>query len=193
MKTRLRGLRPGLLVAVLLSLHAVDSSAQGTVNTVHACAGLSAEPEYRVKTRTRVAPVRFESGAPLEIRTSLPILAQVQSSHAVAARKRRLPDALADGWLTRAVSRDLTTMSLAGGFPATGLRRVQQPGQQKRSWIGRHPVLFGTLVGFGAGFLVGYLPGDDGVFDDFTAEFNGLVLGGVGAGIGALVGAVAMK
>ena len=71
----------------------------------------------------------------------------------------------------------------------------QQSGDRKRSWIGRHPVLFGAIVGFGAGFLIGYLPGDDGVFDDFSAGFNGLVLGGVGggggAGIGAIVGASA--
>ena len=56
--------------------------------------------------------------------------------------------------------------------------------------IGRHPVLFGTLIGFGGGFLIGYVPGDDGVFDDFTAGFNGLVLGGIGAGIGAGLGAI---
>ena len=84
-------------------------------------------------------------------------------------------------------------MNLSGPFSDSALLRVQQPEQQQRSWIGRHPLLFGTLVGFGAGFLIGYLPGDDGVFYDFTADFNGLVLGGVGAGVGALVGAVATK
>jgi hypothetical protein len=61
---------------------------------------------------------------------------------------------------------------------------------RKRSWIGRHPVLFGALVGTGSGFLIGYLPGDDGVFYDFTAGFNGSVIGGVGALTGAVVGAV---
>ena len=59
----------------------------------------------------------------------------------------------------------------------------------RRSWIARHPVIFGTLVGFGTGFLVGLAGGDDGIFDDFTAEFNGMVVGGIGAGIGAAVGA----
>lgn len=59
---------------------------------------------------------------------------------------------------------------------------------EPRNWIQKHPVLFGTMAGFGAGFLIGYLPGDDAVFDDFTDEFNGLVLGGAGAGAGALVG-----
>ena len=69
-------------------------------------------------------------------------------------------------------------------------RTHQQPAPQKRSWIGRHPALFGALVGFGSGFLIGYLPGDDGVFDDFTAGFNGLVVGGVGAATGGAVGAI---
>lgn len=61
---------------------------------------------------------------------------------------------------------------------------------QRRHWVARHPVLFGTLVGFVGGYLIGYLPGDDAVFDDFTAQFNGTVMGGIGAGTGALVGAV---
>ena len=59
-----------------------------------------------------------------------------------------------------------------------------------RSWIKRHPVLFGSIFGFGAGLLVGYGAGDDGVFDDFTAEFNGVLTGDIGAGIGAGVGAI---
>ncbi len=56
--------------------------------------------------------------------------------------------------------------------------------------LGKHPVLFGTLIGFGSGFLVGYIAGDDGVFYDFTAGANGVMLGGIGAGIGAGVGAI---
>jgi hypothetical protein len=66
--------------------------------------------------------------------------------------------------------------------------QLAQP-SPRQSWIARHPVIFGTLVGFGSGFLVGLAGGDDGVFDDFTAEFNGIVVGGIGAGIGAAVGA----
>jgi hypothetical protein len=69
-------------------------------------------------------------------------------------------------------------------FPAA------QAATSRRSWIRRHPVLFGALVGFGSGFLIGYTAGDDGVFDDFTAGFNGWVMGGIGAGAGAAVGAV---
>jgi hypothetical protein len=67
-------------------------------------------------------------------------------------------------------------------------RQSQLP--PSRSWIGRHPVIFGALVGFAGGYLIGYLPGDDAVFDDFTAGFNGYVMGGAGAGIGAITGAI---
>ena len=63
-----------------------------------------------------------------------------------------------------------------------------QQAAQSRGWIGRHPVVFGTLVGFGGGFLIGYLPGDDAVFNDGAAGFNGLVMGAVGSGIGAAIG-----
>ena len=93
-------------------------------------------------------------------------------------------------WLERAVDREVLRPTRSTAFADSAVRARQQPGAQKRGWIGRHPVLFGALVGFGGGFLIGYLPGDDGVFDDFTAEFNGLVLGGIGAGTGAAVGAV---
>ena len=97
---------------------------------------------------------------------------------------------LTSAWSERADYRQgprLTRFAPEGNAAA---RERQKPEPQKRNWIGRHPVLFGTMVGFGTGFLIGYLPGDDGVFDDFTAEFNGLVLGAAGAGVGAVVGGV---
>ena len=94
------------------------------------------------------------------------------------------------GVFQRAVASNATRITLARSVPRRSSHSPLQQTRQGRSLIGRHPVLFGTLVGFGAGFLVGYLPGDDGVFDDFTAGFNGWVLGGVGGGIGAGVGAI---
>jgi hypothetical protein len=93
------------------------------------------------------------------------------------------------GWLERAAQRDVPRLKLAAAIADSAFSAVQQPPPRKRSWIGRHPALFGALVGFGGGFLAGYLPGSDGVFDDQTAGFNGWVLGGVGAGAGALAGA----
>lgn len=93
------------------------------------------------------------------------------------------------GWVERAIDREVSRLDRSASGAGSVLQAVPQP--QKRSWIGRHPVLFGALVGFGGGFLVGYLPGDDAVFDDFTAGFNGMVLGGVGALAGGIIGAVA--
>jgi hypothetical protein len=61
-------------------------------------------------------------------------------------------------------------------------------GSPKRNWITRHPILFGTLLGFGSGFVIGFAGGDDGVFYDFTASANGLFVGGIGAAGGAAIG-----
>jgi hypothetical protein len=71
-------------------------------------------------------------------------------------------------------------------------RRLDLPtspqGSAKGNWVKRHPILFGTLVGFGSGFVIGFAGGDDGVFYDFTALANGLFVGGIGAGGGASIG-----
>jgi hypothetical protein len=108
----------------------------------------------------------------------------------VSVPASRLPGTPDAGWLKRGASRELARLDLAAAPIDSALLQVQQPGQPQRSWIGRHPVLCGTLVGFGGGFLIGYLPGDDGVFDDFVASFNDLVLGRAGAGTGAHVGTI---
>lgn len=70
-----------------------------------------------------------------------------------------------------------------------------QQDQQKQGWIGRHPVLFGALAGFGAGFALGYPTGNsaargDPSSDYLTPEEKGLLFGGIGAGVGALIGKV---
>jgi hypothetical protein len=113
-----------------------------------------------------------------------------ESSDAVTGFASPRPTTMTRGWLERAADREVRRLKLSTAFADSALLVVQQPGPQKRSWIGRHPALFGALVGFGTGFLIGYLPGDDAVFDDFTAGFNGWVMGGLGAGTGAAVGAV---
>ena len=91
------------------------------------------------------------------------------------------------GHLHRAASRELAHVTLSKASARFSLVHAQQPAQS-RGWIGRHPVVFGTLVGFGGGFLIGYLPGDDAVINDGAAGFNGLVMGAVGTGIGAAIG-----
>jgi hypothetical protein len=99
------------------------------------------------------------------------------------------PTTATGGWLERAADREVHRLTRSTVFVDSALHARQTPVPQKRSWIGRHSVLVGTLVGFGGGFLIGYVPGDDGVFDDYVASFNGLVIGGIGAGAGAAIGA----
>ena len=65
--------------------------------------------------------------------------------------------------------------------------RQQQP--RKRSWPGRHPVLFGALAGLGIGLGVeaAVIPGESG------GEPHSVyvpMFGGMGAGIGSLVGLI---
>jgi hypothetical protein len=91
-------------------------------------------------------------------------------------------------WVKEHTTKEPRNLNLSWAFTNSLPVSARQISPQKRKWIGRHPMLFGSLIGFGAGFLAGYLPGDDGVFHDFTAGFNGLVLGGIGAGAGAIVG-----
>ena len=97
------------------------------------------------------------------------------------------------GSFERAIDREVSRLLVSSAAPQFSSALQRQPRPQKRNWIQRHPVLFGTLVGFGGGFLIGFLPGDDGVLDDFVASFNGLVIGGVGALTGAVVGEVVSK
>jgi hypothetical protein len=75
---------------------------------------------------------------------------------------------------------------LAGGRVRAASDDVQ--GQPSRSWVGRHPVLTGALIGAGTGavwadiFCRGQCEGDPRLYM--------LLLGGTGAGIGAGIGAV---
>jgi hypothetical protein len=191
MTTGLLRLRSGLLlVALLLFLHPLHLSAQSSAGSIQFNPAMSREAEYQVEPLGWAVPVRFRSGAPREIGSAPLILAAVRSSEGVTAPTSRLPSTLAAGWLKRAASRELARLKLAAASTDSALLRVQQPGQRNRSWIGRHPVLFGTLVGLGGGYLVGVGAGEDGIFDDFTAGENGLFVAGIGAGAGALVGAI---
>ena len=190
MTPRLLTVRSGLLVAVLLFLHPLHLSAQSSIGSTQLNRALSREAEYQVESLDWATPVRFKSGAPREIGTPPLILTAVRSSEGVTVPTRRLPSTLAAGWLERAASRELARLNLAAPSTDSALLPVQQPGQRKRSWIARHPVLSGTLVGLGGGYLVGVGAGEDGIFDDFTAGENGLFVAGIGAGTGALVGAI---
>ena len=64
--------------------------------------------------------------------------------------------------------------------------------EENKSWIKRHPVIAGTLVGLGAGFTIGVIGGES-FYSDTNRFGNGIVIGGFGAGVGALVGKVASE
>jgi hypothetical protein len=66
---------------------------------------------------------------------------------------------------------------------------VSQQQPRERGWPGRHPVLFGALVGVGVGLGVeaAVIPGESG------GEPHGVyvpIFAGMGAGIGSLVGLI---
>jgi len=86
------------------------------------------------------------------------------------------------------LSADLMRTAVSDDFRLTTRPLAQQP-TQKRSWPGRHPVLFGALLGLGIGLGVeaAVIPGASG------GEPHSVyvpMFGGIGAGIGSLVGVV---
>jgi hypothetical protein len=94
--------------------------------------------------------------------------------------------------LTRAVAAELDRARVKPATrPAPPFRLQQNP--QKAGWIRRHPILFGTLAGFGTGFVIGCLPHEDNALYLFPGCYNGLYVGGIGAGIGAAVGAIVRR
>lgn len=70
-----------------------------------------------------------------------------------------------------------------------GPKTVYGPAQPRRGWIGRHPVLFGALVGAGVGAA---WAGSSSNFTDgmFSNGGNALLGAGIGAGPGSLVGLI---
>ena len=86
-------------------------------------------------------------------------------------------------------------LRMALSLGRAGLPRTQQPGVQDPSWIRRHPVVFGTLVGAGGG-AVSAVPRWNELYcttgGDEDCLFHGgagaLVGAGLGAGVGALIG-----
>lgn len=93
-----------------------------------------------------------------------------------------------DGPLRRAsLSKGSHTMLRAG----TGQAPVQAGCRDRRSWMDRHPVWAGALVGFGAGFLLTYAVTQDNDNETFTVispAAGATFWGGVSAGVGALAG-----
>ena len=76
-------------------------------------------------------------------------------------------------------------------WAGSGLAEVRQA-QEQRSWIARHPALFGALVGAGVGAGVGYGLGGECTGQEVepcSSKGEAAVVGaGIFAGIGAFVG-----
>ncbi len=71
------------------------------------------------------------------------------------------------------------------------VRPIQEDCSDRRSWMERHPVWTGALVGFGACFLLTYAATHDDDDDFITVVSPGAgatFWGGVSAGVGALAG-----
>jgi hypothetical protein len=64
---------------------------------------------------------------------------------------------------------------------------AQQPVPEKKSWMERHPVWFGLIVGAGVGFGLGAASCSDGCFP-IGRGGAGIVGSWYGAGAGALIG-----
>jgi len=94
--------------------------------------------------------------------------------------------------LGEAIDREVRRLVLSPDSP-NGLL-VQQPGSRNRGWIGRHPALFGALVGAGAGAAASAMMENELICsggDEDCLIYGGsriLVGAGMGAGIGSLIG-----
>ena len=138
----------------------------------------------------------FAQGASRINFIDLPRTAQLE---AVTPSTRLLRSSLTD-WLPRTEGRN--ERSKFEGAPRLeplqqGGKQEQQPGSQRRGWLGRHPALFGALVGAGAG-AVSAMTLENELFcsgGDEDCVFHGgsraLTGAAMGAGVGALVGWIA--
>jgi hypothetical protein len=101
--------------------------------------------------------------------------------------------AASDTRLAESIARAATRLT-----PSPGPFRIdQEPPPHSHGWIGRHSILFGALVGAGAG-AVASVTMENELFcsrGDEDCLFHGsrraVVGAGIGAGIGALVGVLA--
>lgn len=102
------------------------------------------------------------------------------------------PRAGGDGPLMSAVKRDAGRLATR---PQPSQTSVDAKAGGQRSWIGRHPALFGALVGAGAGVVAAGTMENElfcstGSDEDcvFYTGSRFAVGAGIGAGVGALVG-----
>jgi hypothetical protein len=97
--------------------------------------------------------------------------------------------------LSEVIDREVARVRRGRSLSTGGDSLAQQPALQNRGWIRRHPALFGTLVGAGAGVAFTntvdnewFCSGSDEDCLYYTRGSRTLVGAGMGAGVGALVG-----
>mgnify|MGYP001182371996 CR=1 FL=1 len=110
-----------------------------------------------------------------------------------AVNRPHLASSAATSRLLLPSAAQLERLSLTMAAAQTLAMQKEQTPARRPSWIGRHPILFGAMLGFGVGFGIGYPQGNasargDASSDYLTPEESGLFWGGASAGTGALVG-----
>ena len=125
------------------------------------------------------------AGAVVILATAPPLIAQeISSDHPTS----EVASAVRSQSLRRSIAREAGRLAEIR-VPAASARSQSQP---QRSWIGRHPVATGALIGAGAGavwaevFCRGKCEGDPRLY---MALFGGIGAG-IGAGVGAAVAAI---
>jgi hypothetical protein len=184
--------RTVLLLVPLIVCWSLDLSAQSSVTVVEPHRALSPESEPPVEPRDwLVAPGRLESDAVRQDGTRPFALVVIRSSEITTGRIAG-PRATLAGGGERMADPEVPPLILSAAVADSAFLAVQQPGPRKRSWIGRHPVLFGSIVGFSGGDALGYLVvKHDGFGYGVDAVEMGFLFGLTGGAVGALVGALA--
>lgn len=135
--------------------------------------------------------LRVEGGHDAEADSAPPRLASVGGNMGVSAL---VTPTLTVGFETAAKPQIEGSLQIASWWPATKPEKalasgaLQQHPVPKRSWCGRHPVLTGALIGFGAGAAMGAFGSEDDSI--FTRGDMALIIGGNGAVFGSLAGLV---
>jgi hypothetical protein len=114
---------------------------------------------------------------------------QTGTTHGTSVTRSAVTGPFTQRALAAAVGRSLERLPMSSD--TARLSAAQQTVQQ-RSWIGRHPVLFGALVGAGAGAGIGYALGQNCTGQEIepcsSKAGAAVVSAGLFAGGGALVG-----